>query len=76
MLRTIINSDLIPVIAPIGIGRHGETYNINADTVSGAVAGATKAARLLLLTDVEGVLDRDGKLIPQPDRRGARADWG
>jgi acetylglutamate kinase len=65
VLRTIINSDLIPVIAPIGIGKKGETYNINADTVSGAVAGAMKAARLILLTDVEGVLDRDGKLIPR-----------
>jgi len=65
VLRTIINSDLIPVIAPIGIGKKGETYNINADTVSGAVASAMKAARLLLLTDVEGVLDREGKLIPR-----------
>jgi acetylglutamate kinase len=73
VLRTIINSDLIPVIAPIGIGRHGETYNINADTVSGAVAGATKAARLLLLTDVEGVLDREGKLIPRLSIAEARA---
>jgi acetylglutamate kinase len=73
VLRTIINSDLIPVIAPIGIGRRGETYNINADTVSGAVAGAMKAARLLLLTDVEGVLDREGKLIPRLSIAEARA---
>ncbi|HEY2445055.1 MAG TPA: acetylglutamate kinase [Rhizomicrobium sp.] len=65
VLRTIINSDLIPVIAPIGVGRKGETYNINADTVAGSVAGAMAAARLLLLTDVEGVLDRDGKVIPR-----------
>jgi acetylglutamate kinase len=65
VLRTIINSDLIPVVAPIGVGAKGETYNINADTVAGAVAGAMSAARLLLLTDVEGVLDRDGKLIPK-----------
>jgi acetylglutamate kinase len=65
VLRTIINSDLIPVIAPIGVGRKGETYNINADTVAGSVAGAMTAARLLLLTDVEGVLDREGKLIPR-----------
>ena len=64
VLRTIINSDLIPVIAPIGVGAKGETYNINADTVAGAVAGAMSAARLLLLTDVEGVLDSEGKLIP------------
>ena len=73
VLRTIINSDLIPVIAPIGIGRKGETYNINADTVAGAVAGAMKAARLLLLTDVEGVLDREGKLIPRLSIAEARA---
>jgi len=65
VLRTIINSDLIPVVAPIGVGSKGETYNINADTVSGAVAGAMNAARLLLLTDVEGVLDKEGKLIPR-----------
>ncbi|HEY5047242.1 MAG TPA: acetylglutamate kinase [Rhizomicrobium sp.] len=65
VLRTIINSDLIPVIAPIGVGNKGETFNINADTVAGSVAGAMKAARLLLLTDVEGVLDREGKLIPR-----------
>lgn len=65
VLRTIIASDLIPVIAPIGVGRKGETFNINADTVAGSVAGAMKAERLVLLTDVEGVLDRDGKLIPK-----------
>ncbi len=65
VLRNIIKSALIPVVAPIGVGRKGETYNINADTVAGAVAGAMSAMRLLLLTDVEGVLDRDGKLIPR-----------
>jgi acetylglutamate kinase len=65
VLRTIIASDLIPVIAPIGAGSKGETFNINADTVAGSVAGAMSAARLLLLTDVEGVLDREGKLIPR-----------
>ena len=65
VLRNVISSGLIPVIAPIGVGTSGETYNINADTVAGAVAGAMNAARLLLLTDVEGVLDRDGKLIPR-----------
>ena len=73
VLRTIIASDLIPVIAPIGVGKTGDTYNINADTVAGAVAGAMKAARLLLLTDVEGVLDRDGKLIPRLSVAEARA---
>ena len=63
VLRMIINSDLIPVVAPIGVGEKGESYNINADTVAGAVAGAIAAERLVLLTDVEGVLGRDGKLI-------------
>ncbi len=65
VLRTFIKSDLIPVIAPVGVGRHGESYNINADTVAGAVAGAMQAERLILLTDVEGVLDSEGKLIPR-----------
>jgi acetylglutamate kinase len=72
VLRNVISSGLIPVIAPIGVGSGGETYNINADTVSGAVAGAMNAARLLLLTDVEGVLDRDGKLIPRLTAAEAR----
>jgi acetylglutamate kinase len=65
VLRTIINSALIPVIAPIGVGRKGETYNINADTVAGAISSAMAAIRLLLLTDVEGVLDRERRLIPK-----------
>jgi acetylglutamate kinase len=73
VLQTIMRSDLIPVIAPIGVGRGGETYNINADTVAGAVAGAMNAARLVLLTDVEGVLDRDKKLIPRLSAAEARA---
>jgi acetylglutamate kinase len=73
VLNTIINSDLIPVIAPIGVGPKGETYNINADTVAGAVASATAAERLILLTDVEGVLDREGKLIPHLTVNEARA---
>ena len=57
--------DYVPVIAPIGVSEEGETYNINADTVAGAVAGALKAKRMLLLTDVAGVLDKDGELIRQ-----------
>ncbi|HEY1632531.1 MAG TPA: acetylglutamate kinase [Rhizomicrobium sp.] len=73
VLRNIIGSDLIPVIAPIGVGRKGETFNINADTVAGAVAGAMSAERLLMLTDVEGVLDKDGKLIPRLNLAQARA---
>ena len=58
-------NDYIPVIAPIGVDADGETYNINADTVAGALAGALKAKRMLLLTDVAGVLDKDGALIRQ-----------
>jgi len=65
VLRRIMESDLIPVIAPVGVGPKGETFNINADTVSGAVASAMQAERLILLTDVEGVLDQDRKLIPK-----------
>ncbi|MGK2740972.1 acetylglutamate kinase [Tepidicaulis sp. LMO-SS28] len=63
ILQTIIASDIIPVIAPIGVSEEGDTYNINADTAAGAIAGAMNAKRLLLLTDVRGVLDKDGKLI-------------
>jgi len=73
VLRMILNSDLIPVVAPIGVGSKGETYNINADTVAGAVAGAIAAERLVLLTDVEGVLDSDGKVIPHLTVSQARA---
>jgi len=64
VLEFFEQSDMIPVIAPIGGGTHGETYNINADTASGAIAEAMGAKRLLLLTDVAGVKDKDGKLIP------------
>ena len=63
---------MIPVIAPIGVGAAGETYNINADTVAGAVAAAAQASRFLLLTDVPGVLDADGKLIPELSAAEAR----
>src|SRR5215471_988274 len=73
VLHSIMKSETIPVIAPIGVGRKGETYNINADTVAGAVACALKAERLILLTDVEGVLDQDKKLIPKLSVREARA---
>jgi len=65
VLDTFKQSDIIPVIAPIGVGSRGETYNINADTVAGAVAAAVKATRLLLLTDVAGVLDADKRLISE-----------
>jgi len=73
VLHSIMKSETIPVIAPIGVGRKGETFNINADTVAGAVSCALKAERLILLTDVEGVLDQDKKLIPRMTVREARA---
>ncbi|MGE0023250.1 MAG: acetylglutamate kinase [Hyphomicrobium sp.] len=63
IVDVISKSDLIPVIAPIGISPEGETLNINADTFASALAARVQAKRLLLLTDVEGVLDKDGKLI-------------
>ncbi len=65
-------SDITPVIAPIGTGPRGETLNINADTVAGAIAAAVKAKRLLMLTDVEGVLDRSGTLVPSMTAAEAR----
>ncbi|MEI6984566.1 MAG: acetylglutamate kinase [Rhodospirillaceae bacterium] len=64
ILLTLEQSDIIPVIAPIGQGRNGETYNINADTAAGAIAGALEACRFFLLTDVAGILDKDKTLIP------------
>jgi acetylglutamate kinase len=63
IIDVIIQSDLIPVVAPIGVGPDGETLNINADTFAAAIAVSLKAKRLLLLTDVDGVLDKEGKLI-------------
>jgi acetylglutamate kinase len=59
----LVRGDFIPVIAPIGVGADGETYNINADTAAGAVARARGAKRLLMLTDVAGVLGTDGELV-------------
>jgi acetylglutamate kinase len=72
VLDAFKQSDIIPVIAPIGVGARGETYNINADTVAGAVAAAVRATRLLLLTDVAGVLDGDGKLVIEITAAAAR----
>ena len=63
VLDAIIEADLLPIIAPIGVSQEGETYNINADTAAGAIAGELEAKRLFLLTDVPGVLDADGNLI-------------
>ena len=64
ILEILEKSHLIPVIAPVGVGSHGETYNINADLVAGHVAAALKAEKLILMTDVPGVLDGSGALIP------------
>lgn len=65
VLEALRGAEIVPVIAPVGLGPDGKTYNINADTVAGAIAGALKAKRLLMLTDVPGVLDKDKKLIPE-----------
>lgn len=67
IIQALLSSetDYIPVIAPIGVSESGQTFNINADTVAGALAGALKAKRMLMLTDIAGVLDADGQLIRQ-----------
>jgi acetylglutamate kinase len=63
ILMSLLEGQFVPVIAPVGAGRKGETYNINADHVAGHVAASLKARKLILLTDTEGVLDKDGKLL-------------
>ncbi|SKA03655.1 acetylglutamate kinase [Consotaella salsifontis] len=73
LLDLLARSEMIPVIAPVAPGRDGHTYNINADTFAGAIAGALKAARLLFLTDVPGVLDKKGELIKELSAAEARA---
>ncbi len=73
IIETMAESDLIPVIAPIGVGAGGETYNINADTAAGAIAAALKAKRLLLLTDVAGVLDDAGAVVEELSAEKAKA---
>ena len=72
IVNVIAESDLIPVIAPLAISRDGETLNINGDTFASALAARVKAKRLLLLTDVAGVLDKDRRLIPQLSIEEAR----
>ena len=75
LIRTLINDaehDYVPVIAPIGVAEDGKTYNINADTVAGSVAGKLDAKRMLLLTDIEGVLDAEKRLIRQMNVTEAR----
>jgi acetylglutamate kinase len=63
-LQEFENSDIIPVIAPIGVGKNGETYNINADTAAGAIAAALGASKLIMLTDIAGVMNADMELMP------------
>ena len=73
LLDLLAKSEMIPVIAPVAPGRDGHTYNINADTFAGAIAGALSATRLLFLTDVPGVLDGNGELIKQLSVAEAKA---
>jgi acetylglutamate kinase len=79
ILKLLIGADIVPVVAPVGVGADGQTYNINADTVAGAIAGALEAERLLMLTDVRGVLGPDGKLIAEMTvaqvRQGIADGW-
>ena len=65
ILRNLFDSNVIPVIAPLGAGENGETFNINGDTAAGAIAGALKSDRLLLLTDVAGVKNADGEVLTE-----------
>jgi acetylglutamate kinase len=77
VLDTVLGKDLVPVLAPVATSVEGDTYNVNADTFAGAIAGALKAKRLLLLTDVPGVLDKNKNLIKSlsvEDCRGLFAD--
>lgn len=65
VIEFLVDSDIIPVIAPLGVGEDGHTYNINADTMAGAIAGALNAQKMIMLTDVQGVLDKDKNLLTQ-----------
>jgi acetylglutamate kinase len=73
LLETFVQSDYIPVIAPVAAGRKGETFNVNGDTFAGAIAGGMKAKRLLLLTDVTGVKNADGEVLTQLTRAEVEA---
>jgi acetylglutamate kinase len=73
LLRTLQDHHFIPVVAPVGVGEAGETYNINADLVAGAVAKAMGAVKLILLTDVAGVLDENERLVSSLNREAALA---
>lgn len=67
VIKDLVGSGIVPVIAPIGVDESGRTYNCNADTAAGAIASALNAYRLLLLTDVAGVLDKQKKLMSELD---------
>jgi len=79
VIELLIHADIVPVIAPVGVGPDGQTYNINADTVSGAIAGALRAERMLMLTDVPGVMDANKNFITEMTvaeaRAGIAAGW-
>lgn len=79
VLQLMIGADIVPVVAPVGVGADGQTYNINADTVAGAIAGALRAERLLMLTDVRGVMSADGRFLPEMTvaevKAGIEAGW-
>jgi acetylglutamate kinase len=72
VIEALERENFIPVIAPVGVGEEGETYNINADLVAGKIASALKAEKFILLTDVEGVMDEKRRLIPTLDVRQAK----
>src|SRR3546814_14661162 len=76
ILDTLTQNGIIPVVAPVGIGADGHTYNVNADTMAGAIAAELQAARFFLLTDVAGGLDQQGQFLtdPEQDGRAARGD--
>jgi len=72
VIETLKKGNFIPVIAPVGVGDEGETYNINADLVAGKIASALKAEKLILLTDVEGVMDESRRLVPTLNAKQAK----
>jgi acetylglutamate kinase len=72
VIEALKKENFIPVIAPVGVGDKGETYNINADLVAGKIASALKAEKLILLTDVEGVMDEKRRLVPTLDAKQAK----
>lgn len=77
-LRSLMDAEMIPVVAPVGAGRHGETFNVNGDTAAGAIAASLNADRLLLLTDVAGVKNTDGEVVTEltPDQIRALTEDG